>query len=100
MAMLAIVVANLDNMGEIAPALEDLGRRHVGYGASDDDYKVVGQSLMWTLEQGLREEFTTDVREAWQSAFDALVAGMRAGAAGQQLSGAGSAFPPLSRRAA
>ena len=82
MAMLSIVVANLDNLEEITPVIEDLGRRHVAYGAAVDDYKVVGQALMWTLEQGLREEFTPDVRAAWLAAYAALANVMTSGAAG------------------
>ena len=33
MAMFSIVVANLDNLDEIAPVMDDLGLRHVAYGA-------------------------------------------------------------------
>ena len=32
MAMLAVVVTNLHHVDKIAPAVEDLGRRHIAYG--------------------------------------------------------------------
>jgi hemoglobin-like flavoprotein len=41
-----------------------LGRRHAGFGVTDANYGTAGQALFWTLEQGLGEAFTPDVREA------------------------------------
>ncbi len=88
MAMLAIVVANLDNFDEIAPVVRDLGRRHVTYGVFPEDYRPFGQALIWTLEQGLRSDWTQAVREAWLAAYALLADEMREGAA--ELHGAAS----------
>jgi nitric oxide dioxygenase len=44
------------------------------------DYAVVGEALLWTLEQGLGEEFTPEVRSAWANVYDLLAATMQAGA--------------------
>jgi NO-binding membrane sensor protein with MHYT domain/hemoglobin-like flavoprotein len=81
MAMLAIIVANLDNFEEIAPVVRDLGRRHVTYGVHPEDYRPFGQALIWTLENGLRSDFTPEVREAWLAAYALLTDEMREGAA-------------------
>jgi|GEM_PF-455542 len=80
MAMLAIIVANLDQLEEIVPALRDLGRRHVAYGVGMEDYEPVRQALMWTLEQGLRQDFTPAARSAWEATFRAFTTQMMAGA--------------------
>jgi hypothetical protein len=40
------------------------GRRHAAYGALPAHCEVVGAALPWTLEQGLGEAFTPDVRAA------------------------------------
>jgi hemoglobin-like flavoprotein len=56
------------------PAIQALGRRHKGYGVTETNYATVGQALLWTLEQGLGEAFTPDVREAWTVTF-VLVSG-------------------------
>jgi hemoglobin-like flavoprotein len=80
MAMLAIAVSNLDNMEELEPSLRDLGRRHAAYGVSGDAYEPVGRALIWTLEQGLQQDFTPEVRSAWTAAYGALTASMLAGA--------------------
>ncbi len=47
-----------------APHLEEVGRRHVGYGVRDAHYATVGNALLWTLEHGPHEAFTPEVRDA------------------------------------
>jgi nitric oxide dioxygenase len=37
-----------------------------------DHYDTVGSALLWTLEKGLGEQFTDDVREAWTAAYTLL----------------------------
>ena len=75
MQTLAVAVAGLDRLDTLVPAVEALGRRHVGYGVRDEHYATVGAALLWTLEQGLGEAFTPDVREAWTAAY-LLLAGV------------------------
>jgi len=42
-----------------------LGRRHRDiYKVPDDAYPPVGEALLWTLDYGLGEAFTVDVRDA------------------------------------
>ena len=53
MATLAIVVQGLNNLDRILPAASALAKRHVSYGAEAAHYPVVGEALLWTLEQGL-----------------------------------------------
>lgn len=97
MAMLSIAIANLGNAEEIAPVLRDLGRRHVAYGATRDDYEQVGQTLLWTIEQGLRTDFTPEVRSAWRAACTTLTSMMLAGATEPQPARSGFATPMLRR---
>jgi hemoglobin-like flavoprotein len=49
MAMIGTAVANLHQVETIVPAVQDLGRRHVGYGVTDAHYQPVGEALIWTL---------------------------------------------------
>lgn len=74
MTMLGTAVGGLDRLDAIVPAIQALGRRHKGYGVTDAHFATVGQALLWTLEQGLGDAFTPDVREAWTAAFG-LVSG-------------------------
>jgi hemoglobin-like flavoprotein len=69
MQTLTVAVRGLYRLDELTPALEALGRRHVGYGVQDAHYETVGQALIWTLEQGLGASFTPEVRDAWVETY-------------------------------
>ncbi len=69
MDTLEIVAKGLSVPEVILPAVKQLAQRHVGYGVKDEHYSTVGEALIWTLEQGLGEDFTPDVREAWTEAY-------------------------------
>jgi nitric oxide dioxygenase len=72
MAMLAAVVNGLANLDSILPAASALAKRHVAYGARPEHYPVVGSALLLTLEKGLGEAWTSDVKEAWTAAYGTL----------------------------
>ncbi|MCH7486897.1 MAG: histidine kinase [Proteobacteria bacterium] len=72
MTMIKTAVNGLDDVGALIPALEDLGRRHVGYGVKDADYDTVGAALLWTLEKGLGDDFTGEARDAWSTVYTLL----------------------------
>ena len=74
---LAMVVGALDRIEALVPTIEDLGRRHAGYGVRDAHYDSVGAALLWTLEQGLCEAWTAEVEEAWTAAYGLLAGIMR-----------------------
>jgi hemoglobin-like flavoprotein len=76
MSTLAVVVSGLSDLPSILPAASALATRHVAYGARAEHYPVVGKALLWTLEQGLGEDWTADVAEAWTAAFTTLSAFM------------------------
>ena len=71
-ATLAIVVNGLNNLDTILQAASALAKRHVSYGAEAAHYPVVGQALLWTLEQGLGPSWTPEVAAAWTGAYTTL----------------------------
>jgi hemoglobin-like flavoprotein len=75
MQMIAVAVTNLHQVEKIVPAVEDLGRRHAGYGVAEKHYEPVGAALLWTLEKGLGADFTPPVKAAWTETY-ATVAGV------------------------
>lgn len=83
---LTTVVSGLQRPDEIRPAIEALGRRHVGYGVREQHYAVVGEALLWTLERGLGDAFTPEVRDAWIAAYGWISSTMQRAAAEQTLS--------------
>ena len=72
MQMISICVRGLDQLDRIVPAVQHLGKRHVGYGVRNGDYDTVGAALLWTLEQGLGEFFDDEVKEAWANVYGVL----------------------------
>mgnify|MGYP000144226086 CR=1 FL=1 len=79
--MISTAVNGLTKLEDIVPAVEDLGRRHVGYGVEAVDYDTVGAALIWTLEQGLADAFTADHKVAWTETYTLLAATMKNAAA-------------------
>lgn len=77
---ISTVVGALDRFEDVEPAIADLGRRHVAYGVTDAHYGTVGAALLWTLEQGLGDAWTADVKAAWVAAYTAISDVMRSAA--------------------
>ena len=69
---LSFAVASLTKLEILIPALENLGRNHKNYGVKDKDYQTVGEALIWTLEIGLGNSFTNEVKEAWLEAYSII----------------------------
>ena len=82
MTTLGIVVEGLRHPENIIEAAQDLGRKHADYGVIDEHYTVVGEALLWTLQQGLGKDFTPEVRKGWETAFR-LVSGIMRDAAAE-----------------
>ena len=82
MTMLAIVVYNLPEPGQILPAIRDLAVRHVEYGVKLADYDALREALLWTVEQALGKDFTPAVRKAWTICYDELASEMKAAIGG------------------
>jgi len=81
MTMITAAVRGLSDLGKLVPVVEDLGRRHVGYGVKDSHYDTVGAALLWTLEKGLGAAFTAEVKEAWATVYTILATTMKKAAA-------------------
>lgn len=86
MTMIGAAVKGLDNLGELTPVVKGLGKRHVNYNVKDEHYETVGAALLWTLDQGLGEKFTAEVKEAWTIVYTTLADLMKS-AAHEEVSG-------------
>ena len=72
MQTLGTAVGAIHRLESIIPDLEALGKRHLAYGVSQEQYASVGQALIWTLGQGLGETFTPEVETAWTKVYTLL----------------------------
>lgn len=72
MTMIGTAVSGLNNLPAIVPAVQQLGRNHVGYGVKDEHYPIVGVALLWTLEQGLGDDWNDELKASWTEAYTIL----------------------------
>jgi hemoglobin-like flavoprotein len=75
--MLTMAVAGLERLDVLVPVVEELGRRHAGYGVKDAHYDSVGEALLWTLEQGLGAAWNAETKAAWIEVYGLLSGIMR-----------------------
>ena len=80
MTVLDSAVKGLNDLDAMLPVVRQLGVRHVKYGVLDEHYDTVGSALLWTLEQGLGDKFTPQVKKAWTTAYELLATAMQMGA--------------------
>jgi len=72
MTTLGVVVNGLRDLDKIVPVAQQLAVKHVDYGVTAEHYEFVGAALLTTLEKGLGEAFTPDVKAAWGEAYGIL----------------------------
>lgn len=77
MQMITVAVNGLTKLEEIVPAVQAMGKRHAAYGVKEEHYDTVATALLWTLEQGLKEAFTPETKEAWTETYTLLAATMK-----------------------
>ena len=74
------IVTNVDQVGELVPYLEDLGRDHRKFGAVAAHYPAVGEALLATLSHFSGSGWTSELHANWAAAYG-VVAGAMSGAA-------------------
>jgi hemoglobin-like flavoprotein len=81
MSLIGMAVANLHQLETIVPAVQDLGRRHAGYGVAPSHYQTVAAALLWTLGLALGDDFNAETRDAWAECYTTLASMMQKAAA-------------------
>ncbi|WP_010521624.1 globin family protein [Aquimarina agarivorans] len=77
MSMIGTAVNGLDNLEAIVPAVQNLGKNHLAYGVKNEHYDTVGSALLYTLETGLGDDFTPNVKDAWTEVYSVLATTMK-----------------------
>lgn len=85
MTTLGTAVSNLHQIDTILPVVQELGRKHVGYGVKDAHYDTVGEALLFTLEKGLGDDWTPELKEAWTETYVMVATVMKDAAAEVQV---------------
>ncbi|GHN02191.1 hemoglobin [Cytophagales bacterium WSM2-2] len=71
-SLITFAVHKLNTLDEIISDVKALGARHKGYKVKPAHYTTVAEALLWTLGQGLGEQWTEEVKEAWVSLYTVL----------------------------
>lgn len=69
LAAIALVVANLRRPDALVPALQELGVRHIAYGAQPAHYDAVGGVLLEALAHVAGDAWTPAIEAAWGAAY-------------------------------
>lgn len=76
MSMVTLIVSKLDKLDTIIAEIKSLSTRHNKYGAKREHYAAVGESLIWTLKQGLGNRWNKETEEAWLAVYKVLADAM------------------------
>lgn len=60
------VVAYAEDLEQLRPALQQMGARHVGYGAEPEHYEAVISTLLETIRQAMSDDWTQAQEQAWR----------------------------------
>jgi len=80
LAALALVVSEAEHLEQLAPALREMGARHVRYGARPEHYPLVRDTLLATLGAFAGVSWNAQLAADWRSALDHVAALMLEGA--------------------
>ena len=75
LASLKMAVENLRRTEILVPALENLGLQHVDYGAREEHYAPVGQTLLKSLSEVAGDAWTEELNEAYGEIAKIMLAG-------------------------
>ncbi|GAQ78371.1 non-symbiotic hemoglobin [Klebsormidium nitens] len=76
---LGLAACRIGQSMRIGGVLENLGRRHVDYGATLEVYSVTKEAFLWVVERALEENSCPEVLTAWSKAYDNLANAMKRG---------------------
>ena len=62
----------LDKLDELTEEITAMAKRHAEYGLRPAHYKLVGSALLWTLQQGLGNDWNEEVHDAWAACYTVL----------------------------
>jgi NAD(P)H-flavin reductase/hemoglobin-like flavoprotein len=77
---LGSVVSNVENLDDVIPLLEQLGRDHRRFSVVTEHYSAVGASLLATLKRFLGSSWTPELADTWAQAYGVVAKVMVAAA--------------------
>lgn len=78
---LVLLRRSLRDLDRIVPALQEMGARHVRYGARPEHYPVVGEVLIASMAEIAGDDWRPEHTTAWAAAYGIVSGAMLEGAA-------------------
>lgn len=78
MDTLNFVIDHLEKPEVLEKPVRDLGVRHQGYGVDPADYGDVGEALVWTFQNILKDDFKDETKAVWIDAYTQIANAMTA----------------------
>jgi hemoglobin-like flavoprotein len=70
--MLVVLRESLRDLDDIAPDLEDLGERHIQYGAQAAHYPVVANAMVAAMADVCGPTWNRDIESDWRTAIERI----------------------------
>ncbi|WP_371498139.1 globin domain-containing protein [Kitasatospora sp. NBC_00374] len=75
-AALGALVTHLEDVDTLVGLLQELGRRHAGYGARPEHFPAVGASLIATLAHFAGPAWTAETESSWAAVHEVITSTM------------------------
>ncbi len=69
MFMISYLVHRLNQVQELQEEIIKLALRHKGYGTQIEQYQIIGENLMWSLQNNLGKEWDAETEQAWSYTY-------------------------------
>ena len=76
---LQYAVDGLSHPETIVNQVRMLGLRHISYGVQPSHYDIVGEALLWAIQQQLGTTYNDEIEQAWVEAYTTLAQLMKDG---------------------
>ena len=70
MSTLGVILDHLGHPAALEPYLDNLAKGHAAYGVRPEHFRPMGQALVDTMRETLRDEFPEGAGAAWHAAYD------------------------------
>jgi hemoglobin-like flavoprotein len=70
--MLVTIVSIIDNEILLDKTLGKLGARHISYGVKRSDYLFVGEALISTLKDIMKDKWSLEIENAWKFIYSII----------------------------
>ncbi|OAP60346.1 hypothetical protein AYL99_05348 [Fonsecaea erecta] len=64
--------ANIDNLGALTSAVSRIAHKHVSLGVTPDQYPIVGENLLASIQEVLGDAINQPILDAWAAAYQQL----------------------------